>query len=235
MPSLNRSKEDEMLIAYLREAAPALAGIGAGPHPATAALAAYCRNQVDEETSQHIRDHLFHCEECFAVAHHLEQVYERERDEVADEVATVAAEGPYVAQPPPAYERAVEKILSFVLTRLQPLAVPLASTEPLGMAAASQDALRFSSETWREGELEVTLSVDADKHLLATCEIGGLPCPGANVLLVEVVPDQTMIVRASGRTNTFGDADLGELDKLNPAARPGQYLIQVRFPRSQVN
>ncbi len=81
MPDRGQTNDDELLAEFLRDAGPYVLSVGAGPHPSSATLAEYCRDELDDETSRHLRVHLLHCDECFEVVHQLEQVFEREQEE----------------------------------------------------------------------------------------------------------------------------------------------------------
>jgi anti-sigma factor RsiW len=211
---LKLSKEDELLVKYLREAAPALAKakLNLGPHPKSSTLAAYCQGELDGETSRHVRVHLLYCDECFEVVHRLEQICEDERKGVS-----APAEG-------------LRQVLTVILTRLQRLAAPPAPAEPLALAAAGEEQAPQTWELYEEAGMRVGVSVTSGAELVVTLESERQPVADATVTLERVGAEGAIVECARGQTDLNGEVNLGLLEEI-PPPRPGErYQVKVVLP-----
>jgi len=212
---LKLSKEDELLVKYLHEAAPVLAKakLSPGPHPRSSTLVAYCQGELDEETSQHVRVHLLYCDECFEVVHRLEQICEEERKGVS----APALEG-------------LRQVLTVILTRLQRLAAPPAPAEPLALAAAGEEQAPQTWELYEEAGMRVGVSVTSSSQLVVTLESERQPVAGATVTLERVGAEGEIVACACRQTDSNGGVNLGSLEEI-PPPRPGErYQVKVVLP-----
>jgi hypothetical protein len=216
---LKLSKEDKLLVQYLREAASVLvkAKLSLGPHPNSSTLAAYCQGEqgeLDDETLRHVRVHLLYCDECFEVVHQLEQIRDEERKRV-------------LAPAPPEGQG---RVLTIMLTRLQRLAAPPAPAEPLALAAAGEEEAPQTWELYEEAGMRVGVSVTSRSHLVVTLESERQPVAGATVTLERVGAGGAIVECARGQTDVNGELTFGSLEEI-PPPRPGErYQVKVVLP-----
>jgi hypothetical protein len=209
---LKLSKEDELLVQYLGEAAQVFK-LSLGPHPSSSTLAAYCQGELDDETLRHVRVHLLCCDECFEVVHQLEQICEDERKGVS----APALKG-------------LRQVLTVILTRLQRLAAPPAPAEPLALAAAGEEQAPQTWELYEEAGMRVGVSVTSRSHLVVTLESERQPVAGATVTLERVSAEGAIVECARGQTDLNGEVNLGDLKRFSPPRPDERYQVKVVLP-----
>ena len=231
MADREKSPEEKLLIAYLRGATPVLDRFDAGPHPDSATLTAYCRAELDEETSRRIRLHLFCCDECFKLVEWLEPICEGEKyEQIVQEMAETTMLRKEIPQVVPAMEKGFQKVVAFILRQFQPLPVPPSPAAPFGVVAAEEKAAPLTWELHEEAGVSVGVALTSSKDLVVTLERTRQPVCGAIVILERLGQTGDSVICARGKTDQGGEVNLGALEQFPPPRSGEQYLVKVVLP-----